>query len=125
MREAGIALLEEGRRWVMPGPNYTGIVTFYEDFPYAWWGDFGRLEDLPAGALDGLPADVSLWPEFADISDQLERKITGIGLYASQLDRLFGGKRKMGDAVRSFGAKVGALGGLPGAAERYWSSVQV
>src|SRR5439155_25578956 len=104
-------------RWVMPGPEYTGIVTFYEDFPYAWWSDFGRLEDLPAGAPDGLPADVSLWPEFADISDQLERKITGIGLYASQLDRLFGRKRKMGDAVRSFGANVGALGGLPGAAE--------
>ena len=101
LREVGIALLEEGRRWVMPGPDYTGIVTFYEDFPYAWWSDFGRLEDLPAGALDGLPADVSLWPGYADITDQVERKITGIGIYRSQLSNLFGdaeedGRRRAG-----------------------------
>jgi LmbE family N-acetylglucosaminyl deacetylase len=124
-REAGIALLEEGRRWVMPGPEYIGIVTFYEDFPYAWWNDFARLEDLPDGALAGLPADVSLWPGVADISDQVERKITGITLYRSQIDRLFGGRRQMADAVRAFGIKVGALGGLTATAERYWSSVKV
>jgi LmbE family N-acetylglucosaminyl deacetylase len=125
LREVGIALLEEGRRWVMPGPEYTGIVTFYEDFPYAWWNDFGRLEDLPEGALDGLPADVSLWPGYADISDQMERKVTGITLYRSQLGNLFGGRRQMADNVRAYGVKVGALGGLPGMAERYWSSVRV
>jgi LmbE family N-acetylglucosaminyl deacetylase len=125
LREVGIALLEEGRRWVMPGPEYTGIVTFYEDFPYAWWSDFGRLEDLPAGALDGLPADVSLWPEYADISDQLERKITGISLYRSQLTNLFGGRKQMADNVRAYGVKVGALGGFHAHAERYWSSVRV
>jgi hypothetical protein len=28
----------------------------------------------------------------------------------------------MGDAVRGFGTKVAALGGLPGFAERYWAS---
>ena len=33
----------------MPGPEYAGIVTFYEDFPYAWWTDFRRPEDLGAG----------------------------------------------------------------------------
>jgi len=125
LREVGIALLEEGRRWVMPGPEYTGIVTFYEDFPYAWWGDFNRLEDLPEGALDGLPADVSLWPGYADISDQMERKIAGITLYRSQMGNLFGGPKKMADHVRAYGVKVGALGGLPGMAERYWSSVRV
>jgi LmbE family N-acetylglucosaminyl deacetylase len=125
LREVGIALLEEGRRWVMPGPEYTGIVTFYEDFPYAWWSDFGRLEDLPEGALDGLPADVSLWPEYADISDQVERKISGITLYRSQLGNLFGGPKKMAANVRGYGVRVGALGGLPGLAERYWSSVRV
>jgi LmbE family N-acetylglucosaminyl deacetylase len=124
LREVGIALLEEGRRWVMPGPEYTGIVTFYEDFPYAWWNDFGRLEDLPAGALDGLPGDVSLWPEYADISDQMERKITGITLYRSQVPNLFGDRKKMADNVRAYGVKIGALGGL-GMAERYWSSVRV
>jgi LmbE family N-acetylglucosaminyl deacetylase len=124
LREVGIALLEEGRRWVMPGPEYTGIITFYEDFPYAWWSDFGRLEDLPAGALDGLPGDVSLWPEYADISDQMERKITGITLYRSQVPNLFGDRRKMADNVRAYGVKIGALGGTS-MAERYWSSVRV
>ncbi len=48
-RDVGLALLQEGRRWVMPGPEYAGIVTFYEDFPYAWWSDFRRLEDLGPG----------------------------------------------------------------------------
>jgi LmbE family N-acetylglucosaminyl deacetylase len=124
LREVGIALLEEGRRWVMPGPEYTGIVTFYEDFPYAWWSDFGRLEDLPAGALDGLPGDVSLWPEYADIADQMERKITGITLYRSQVPSLFGDRRNMADNVRAYGVKIGALGGQA-MAERYWSSVRV
>jgi len=125
LREVGIALLEEGRRWVMPGPDYTGIVTFYEDFPYAWWSDFGRLEYLPAGALDGLPGDVSLWPGYADITDQVERKITGINLYRSQVPNLFGTPKKVGDGVRAYAMKVAALGGLPGMAERYWSSVRI
>ena len=45
-REVGVRLLQEGRRWVMPGPDYAGIVAFYEDFPYAWWNDFRGLGDL-------------------------------------------------------------------------------
>ena len=49
VREVGVALLELGRRWVMPGPEYAGIVTYYEDFPYAWWNDFRRLERAPGG----------------------------------------------------------------------------
>ena len=121
-REVGVALLQLGRRWVMPGPDYAGIVTFYEDFPYAWWNDFRRLEDLPAGAFDGLPSDVGLTPEFADITDVVERKIMGLTLYESQMDRLFGGRDQMGDAVRGYGTKVASLGGLPGYAERYWAS---
>ena len=71
-------------------------------------GYLSRLEDLPVGALDGLPADVSLWPGFADISDQVERKIAGITLYRSQLKNLFGGRKPMADSVRSYGLKVGA-----------------
>ena len=39
----------------MPGPEYAGKVVFYEDFPYAWWSDFNRLEDLGAGVVDSLP----------------------------------------------------------------------
>ena len=34
-RDVGIGLLDEARRWVMPGPEYAGTVVFYEDFPYA------------------------------------------------------------------------------------------
>jgi LmbE family N-acetylglucosaminyl deacetylase len=125
VREAGIGLLGLGRRWIMPGPDYTGIVVFYEDFPYAWWNDFRQLGDLPREALAGLPAGVGLTPEYADISDMVERKIMGLTLYESQLDRLFGGRAAMGDAVRGFGTKVAALGGLGGYAERYWVSSQL
>ena len=40
----------------MPGPEYAGIVTFYEDFPYAWWNDFTEPRGPAAeGALAGLP----------------------------------------------------------------------
>ncbi len=85
-RDAGLALLDEARRWVMPGPEYAGKLVFYEDFPYAWWDDFTQLGDLPDGALLGLPEDVSVAAEYADVSDQVERKITGISLYESQLE---------------------------------------
>ena len=42
----GMAMLGEGRAWVMPGPDWAGTVTFYEDFPYAAWNGFTRLDDL-------------------------------------------------------------------------------
>jgi LmbE family N-acetylglucosaminyl deacetylase len=122
VREAGLALLRLPDRWLMPGPEYAGIVVFYEDFPYAWWNDFQQLGDLPGDALAGLPAGVALTPEYADISDTVERKIMGLTLYESQLGRLFGGEAAMGDAVRGFGTKVAALGGRGGYAERYWVS---
>jgi LmbE family N-acetylglucosaminyl deacetylase len=121
-RDVGVRLLAEGRRWVMPGPDYAGIVTFYEDFPYAWWSAFGSLGDLPAGVFDELPRDVAIAPEYADIADQLERKITGISLYETQLDRLFGGTQDMARQVRAYGRKVALLAGSGGAAERYWAT---
>ena len=124
-REAGIALLGEARRWVMPGPEWAGKLSFYEDFPYAWWSDFRRIEDLPAPVRALLPEDVSLQPEFADIGDQIERKISGIGLYESQLDRQFGGRKQMADAVRSYGAALGDASGTGGFKERYWSTTRV
>ena len=68
----------------------------YEDFPYAWWEDFGRLEDMPAGSLRRPARRRSRSaPEFADISDQLERKIRAIALYESQIERLFDGTTAM------------------------------
>jgi LmbE family N-acetylglucosaminyl deacetylase len=120
-RDAGIALLHDARRWVMPGPEYVGTIAFYEDFPYAWWEEFTRLEELPGGGLPNLPAGVSLTPEFADISDQLERKVRGIALYESQIDRLFNDRKAMATAVRGYGKRISDIGRVPnGGAERYW-----
>ena len=121
-REAGVALLSEARRWVMPGPEWTGKVAFYEDFPYAWWSQFNNLEDLPEGALDGIPEGIHLTPRYADITDQIERKVRGVAMYESQIDRLFGNVKSMGAAVRQHAAAVAAVGRVAGAAERYWHS---
>jgi LmbE family N-acetylglucosaminyl deacetylase len=121
-RDVGVSLLAEPRSWVMPGPQWAGTVAFYEDFPYAWWNSFQSLDDLPAGALDGIPDDVLLTPRYADIGDQIERKVRGIAMYESQLDRLFGGERPMATGVRQHAAAVGALGRVNGPAERYWHS---
>jgi hypothetical protein len=106
----------------MPGPEWAGRVVFYEDFPYAWWTGFSSLGDLSADAIADLPRDVSVTPEYADVADQLERKISGISIYESQLDRLFGGRKPMADAVRRYGAAVGAQGRIAGPAERYWAT---
>jgi LmbE family N-acetylglucosaminyl deacetylase len=121
-RDAGVSLLAEPRRWVMPGPEWAGKVVFYEDFPYAWWRTFQSLDELPAGALDGIPPGVLLTPRYADISDQIERKVRGISIYESQMDNLFGGVKPMGDAVRQHAAAVASVGHVAGAAERYWHS---
>jgi LmbE family N-acetylglucosaminyl deacetylase len=126
MRRVGMAILGEGRAWIMPGPDWAGTVTYYEDFPYAAWSGFGRLDDLSADVRAEIPDGVSLWPEYADISDQVERKISGITLYESQIGRLFGGVKPMADTVRRRGRQVAELGGFAGAyAERYWTSVRV
>ncbi len=122
-REAGLALLQEGRRWIMPGPDWTGRVVFYEDFPYASWRGFTSPDDLPPGSLAGLPDGVLLTPRYAEINDQLERKVRGISIYESQLDRLFGSPAAMASAVRRHGATVAGQGGISGAAERYWQTL--
>lgn len=120
-RDAGIGLLHEDRTWVMPGVSYAGKVAFYEDFPYAWWEEFKHLDDLPEGWLSGLPGNLSLAAEYADVSDQLERKIRGIALYESQIGRLFDDQAAMATAVRGFAAQTADLGRVPNrAAERYW-----
>jgi len=124
-REVGLRLLSEGRRWIMPGPDYAGIAVFYEDFPYAWWNEFRRIEDLGPGALEALPPDLALAPQYADVTDQIETKITGISMYESQLERLFDSPREMGDAVRSHARLTADLGGVDGLAERYWASERV
>ena len=120
-RDAGIALMHDARAWVMPGPDYAERTVFYEDFPYAWWEDFGRLGDLPEDALAGLPDGVSLTADFADVGDVLERKIQGILLYESQIERLFDDTTAAAAAVRGYAARVADIGSVAtGAAERYW-----
>ena len=120
-RDAGIALMHDARAWVMPGPDYADRTVFYEDFPYAWWEDFGRLGDLPPDALAGLPEGVSLAADFGDVGDVLERKIQGILLYASQIERLFDDTAAAAAAVRAYAARVADIGSVAsGAAERYW-----
>jgi LmbE family N-acetylglucosaminyl deacetylase len=120
-RDAGLALLADARNWVMPGPDYVGGIVLYEDFPYAFWENFGTIDDMPPHSFNSLPAGISLTAEFADISDQLERKIRAIALYESQIERLFDSKKAMADAVRSYAARVADIGRVNGgAAERYW-----
>ena len=124
-REVGVALLAESRKWIMPGPDYTGAVVFYEDFPYAYWNEFTGLPDLGPDAMAGLPSDVSIFPTYADISDQMERKITGIQMYESQMARLFDDTKAMANAVRAYGRMMGEYGEVDGAAERYWVTGRV
>jgi LmbE family N-acetylglucosaminyl deacetylase len=121
-REVGVALLNEDRRWIMPGPNLVGAVQFYEDFPYAWWNDFRQLGDLGDEIWSELPEGILLKAEYADITDQVERKVRGIALYESQIDRLFGSTKAMADGVRSYAATTSELIGVGGYAERYWVS---
>ena len=108
-----------------PHLDYAGVVTFYEDFPYAWWNDFRSVEDLPGAPLAALPPDISVTAEYADTTDQLERKIMGINLYTSQIERLFDDTRAMADATRAYGRAMAELGGVDGSAERYWASGRV
>lgn len=124
-REVGAELLSEGRRWVMPGPEYAGTVVFYEDFPYALWSGFRGLADLGPDALAGMPDGVSLFPTYADVTDQVERKITGISIYESQISRLFEDDRAMAGAVRAYGRSLAELGEIDGIAERYWVTGRV
>lgn len=121
-RDVGVSLLGEGRRWVMPGPGFVGRVSFYEDFPYAWWAD-GNSGLADAAALD-LPVGVNVEAQYSDISDMLARKAAGIRVYASQLARLFDSDQQMLDDLAGFHARVALAGGVRGYAERYWATVK-
>ena len=83
------------------------------------------LDDLGADALARLPDDVSVIPQYADITDQLERKITGVRIYESQIDRLFEGTKEMASATRAYARTIAGLGDVDGAAERYWVTRRV
>jgi LmbE family N-acetylglucosaminyl deacetylase len=122
-REVATGLLSEGRRWVMPGPSWAGRVSFYEDFPYAWWNDFPGLADVPPEEL-GLPPGSLVEARYTDIGEFTERKAAGIRVYASQLQRLFESDQGMLDDLAGYHARIAVAGGVgSGAAERYWSVV--
>jgi LmbE family N-acetylglucosaminyl deacetylase len=122
-REVASTLLSERRQWVMPAPTFVGRLSFYEDFPYAWWRDFdgpGRGNGID---LD-LPAGVALGPQYADISDVLDRKAAGIRIYGSQLPNLFDSDQALLDDLAGYHARVALAGGISGYAERYWATLR-
>ncbi len=122
-REVGLGLVAEGRRWVMPGPDYVGRVSFYEDFPYAWWNDFGGPSEWPLGTLDLAPG-LELAARYSDITEQMDRKAAGLRLYAGQIQRLFESDQSMLDDLAGYHRRVGLQGGVDGYAERYWAAVR-
>jgi LmbE family N-acetylglucosaminyl deacetylase len=120
-RDAGLALLADPREWVMPAPDLAPMMSFYEDFPYAWWSGFRGLSDLASHDID-MPAGMALEARYADISDQLERKGAGLKMYPQEVQRLFDSEQGMLDAVAGYARRVAEAGGVgTGAAERYWS----
>lgn len=122
-RDAGLAMLEDQRAWVMPAASLWGRMSFYEDFPYAWWTGFSGLADFEGEGIL-LPSGVRLEARFADISDQLERKGAGLRLYSSVMQQLFENEQAMLDAITGQAARVAQSGGVgTGAAERYWSVI--
>lgn len=122
-REVGLSLLAERRRWVMPGPSFVGRLSFYEDFPYAWWSDFQGPSDDGQLELD-LPQGVALSAQYSDITEVMDRKSAGILLYASQIQRLFESEQQMLDDLAGYHARTALHGGLSGYAERYWATVR-
>jgi LmbE family N-acetylglucosaminyl deacetylase len=129
-REVGLALLAEGRRWVMPGPGFVGRVSFYEDFPYAWWTEFSGPANY-GGSVDGssavdldLPLGVNVEAQYADITEVMDRKVAGVKLYASQIERLFESEQGMLDDLAGYHARVALAGGVHGYAERYWTTIK-
>ena len=123
-RDAAIELLNDEEGWVMPAPDMASMMSFYEDFPYAWWSGFDGPADL--ARLDvQLPAGLALKIRYADISDQLERKNAGLKMYPREVQRLFDDEQGMLDAVTGYAARVAEAGGVgTGAAERFWSVVR-
>lgn len=123
-RDALLAMAGDGEAWVMPAPDLGSAISFYEDFPYAWWSDFAGLDDLEHQSLQ-LPRGVALQARYADISDQMERKNASLKVYASQVQRLFEDEQGMLDAVAGYAARTAQAGGVgTGAAERYWGMVR-
>jgi LmbE family N-acetylglucosaminyl deacetylase len=122
-REVGVSLLAEQRQWVMPAPSFVGILSFYEDFPYAWWQDSSGPSEDDGVQLD-LPVGVEIEAQYADITDQFDRKAAGLRVYPSQLERLFESDQQMLDDLAGYHKRIALAGGVSGFAERYWATVK-
>ena len=85
-----------------------GADAFYEDFPYAAKPRAveSRLQTLK----------LVLTPVNTDISDTINRKISAIAAYSSQLQELFGGAGAMAESVASFAGAISPGGCM----ERVW-----
>jgi len=122
-RDVGLRLLGEGRAWIMPGPDFGGRLTFYEDFPYAWWDDFRGPATWAEGKVE-LPGGLEFEARYANITDMMERKSAGLRLYESQITRLFASEQGMLDDLAGYHARLAMEGGVEGFAERYWTAVR-
>jgi LmbE family N-acetylglucosaminyl deacetylase len=123
-REVALALLRTERGWVMPEPDVADRLSFYEDFPYAWWNDFAGQADLPVSS-ESLGGGRALQARYADISEFVDRKVAGLRVYQSQIEQLFHSDQGMLDDVAGYARRVAYAGGVgTGAAERYWSVVR-
>ena len=124
-REVGVRLLQEGRRWVMPGPDYAGIVAFYEDFPYALWNDFQGLDDLGTRPAGGPAARRRHHPGLrrhhrpARTQDHGHRPVREPDRAAVRQQARDG---RCGPRLRPDDRR---LGDVAGSAERYWASDRV
>jgi hypothetical protein len=54
----------------------------------------------------------------------MEQKAAGIGLYGSQVRRLFETEQGMLDDLAAYHRQVATTGGVEGYAERYWAAVR-
>ncbi len=123
-RDVAISLLHSPRGWVMPGPDMSDRLSFYEDFPYAWWSDFAGQADLPLDSAS-LGEGRALQARYADIGEFLDRKVAGLRVYRSQIEQLFHSDQGMLDDVAGYARRVAFDGSVgTGAAERYWSVVR-
>ena len=126
-REVGIRLLQEGRRWVMPGPDYAGHGHLLRGLPVR------LVERLPAASttsardpLAGLPGR----RQHPAASTPTSPTRSSARSWASTCTRARSSgcstaTREMADAVRAYGRAMAELGAVDGSAERYWASGRV